>query len=409
MQTRKSTSVKVVLYKSKILANGEHPLMLRVTKNRKLKYVSLGISCAADLWDFNKEQPKPKHPNKELINKIISEKINAYNALILELKSEQKDHTAESLIEKVENQVTNASVFDFFGMTIRQLISTKNLGNSKAYNYCFNVLKRFVKQKDLAFSDIDVRFLTRFERCLLENNFEQTSVSVVFRTLRALYNKAILENVARKTNYPFDTFKVSKFDTSTRKRTLTKTDLKKIEALELSPESGLYEARLYFLFSYYGQGINFNDVAKIKYSNLTENRVAYRRTKTGQLLSFNLLPPAKEAIEFFRPVTCFHTDNYIFPILDTSKHITPTQIDNRIHKVITRVNRDLKKIGELAELPIPLTTYVARHTFANVLKNGGVSTTVIKEAMGHSSESVTQIYLDSFGNDLIDNAMEALL
>jgi site-specific recombinase XerD len=68
----------------------------------------------------------------------------------------------------------------------------------------------------------------------------------------------------------------------------------------------------------------------------------------------------------------------------------------------------LKQIGEELNLPIPLTTYVARHSQATIMKKAGIPTSIIKEIMGHSSERVTQIYLDSFDNEQIDNAMKKL-
>lgn len=90
-------------------------------------------------------------------------------------------------------------------------------------------------------------------------------------------------------------------------------------------------------------------------------------------------------------------------------HKTETQKANRIHKVISKVNERLKQIGKELNLPITLTTYCARHSQATVMKKAGVSTSIIREIMGHSSERVTQIYLDSFDNEQIDNAMKNLL
>lgn len=83
---------------------------------------------------------------------------------------------------------------------------------------------------------------------------------------------------------------------------------------------------------------------------------------------------------------------------------------NRIKKVMLQVNTDLKRIS--AEIGIEekkLTTYVARHTFATVMKKSGQSTALISEALGHDSEQTTQIYLDSFENDVLDEATKALL
>ena len=90
-------------------------------------------------------------------------------------------------------------------------------------------------------------------------------------------------------------------------------------------------------------------------------------------------------------------------------HKTEQQRFNRIHKVIVNVNNRLKNIGKELEIPITLTTYVARHSHATVLKKAGIATSIISEALGHSSERVTQTYLDSFGNEQMDEAMKSLL
>ena len=57
----------------------------------------------------------------------------------------------------------------------------------------------------------------------------------------------------------------------------------------------------------------------------------------------------------------------------------------------------------------PITFHCARHSYATVLKRAGVSTSVICESLGHSSERVTQIYLDSLENAQLDDAMKHLL
>lgn len=104
----------------------------------------------------------------------------------------------------------------------------------------------------------------------------------------------------------------------------------------------------------------------------------------------------------------YEDNSYLFPILN-SFHKTDIQKANRVHKVISKVNKHLKQIGKELNLPIDLTTYVARHSFATVLKRSGVNTSIISESLGHSSEKVTQIYLDSFENSQINEAMNNLL
>ena len=98
----------------------------------------------------------------------------------------------------------------------------------------------------------------------------------------------------------------------------------------------------------------------------------------------------------------------MFPIL-SAYHKTEIQKANRIHKVITNVNERLKQIRKELNLPITLTTYCARHSLATAMNRAAVSTSIIREIMEHSSERVTPIYLDSFDNEQIDNAMRNLL
>lgn len=71
-------TVNMLCYKSKTLSNGEHPLMIRVCKDGKKKYVSLGVSVKAEHWNFEKNLPKTNYPNKEYINTLIANKRKEY-------------------------------------------------------------------------------------------------------------------------------------------------------------------------------------------------------------------------------------------------------------------------------------------------------------------------------------------
>ncbi|TKC00180.1 site-specific integrase [Pedobacter cryophilus] len=404
------TTIKAILFKSKTLSNGEHPIMLRVTKNRVRKYISLGISCHSKDWNEKDNLPKKSHPHKSIIDKIISKKVAEYNDALMNLKSEDKDFTPDVLINKASKPISKITVFNFFEQKIQQLKDAKQIGNSKVYNDTRNKLKKFLDNKDITFSQIDYNFLLKFETSLKADGLSDTGISVRMRTLRALFNAAIEENYAKRDNYPFHKFKITeRYNTKTQKRAITKEELKKIEALVFKQGSSEFEAQQYFLFSYYGQGINFVDVAHLKWVNLIDGRIYYKRAKTGTELNFKLPAPALKIIEFWRISNNPPKDDYIFSILNKQTHITPTQQHNRIHKVLTRVNQDLKEIGKMAEIGIPLTSYVARHTFATVLKKSGVSTAIISESMGHQTEAITQTYLKSFENSIIDEAMENLL
>ncbi|HPH88429.1 MAG TPA: Arm DNA-binding domain-containing protein [Chitinophagales bacterium] len=86
-----NASIKVILYTSKLLKNGESPIMLRVIKDRKPKYISVGFSCHADLWDFENNIPKKKHPHYKEINLLIDSKKKEAGKLLLDLENENKN------------------------------------------------------------------------------------------------------------------------------------------------------------------------------------------------------------------------------------------------------------------------------------------------------------------------------
>ncbi|NDW09335.1 site-specific integrase [Dysgonomonas sp. 520] len=405
-----SATIDVICYKSKVLKNNEHPLMLRVTKDRKRRYLSIGISVKAENWDFEKNKPKTNCPNKDLILNIIEQKSVEYRKQVLEFQSIEKDFSASKLIESVHKPIKKITVENYFNQIIELMIKEKRIGNANSFKFALNSMKTFGGNLDILFSEIDVAWLKKYESWMRNNGNSENTMGVRFRALRAIYNRAIDDNIVKKDYYPFNDFKVSKLKSVTKKRAITKSDMNAIVNLDITAinnyQSNLLElSRDLFVFSYLGCGINLIDIAYLTKENIENNRIVYNRHKTGKPISFSLQPKALELIEKYQT-----SDNkYLFPIYNNSIHKTELQQHYRIRKFAKKMNKCLQKIGEYLELPINLTTYVARHSFATVLKRSGVNTSIISESLGHSSEKVTQIYLDSFENSQIDEAMKNLL
>ena len=402
-------TVEVVCYKSKPLKDGTFPLMLRVTKDRKRKYVSLGLSLQEKFWDFEKGKPKRNCPNKEQIERLIAAKTAEYNDLIVEMTSQQREYTVETLVSHFHNQVRCATVVELYDKLIDDMKRGGKLGNAGVYKYSRTSLLKFTGQRlQIPFSDIDAVWLRRYENWLRTSGCGDTTISQLFRTLRSVFNKAVELQLVKRDYYPFDAYKVSKFDTRTKKRAIAKEDVRKVIALDLSqgyPSERL--ARDIFVFSYFGAGINFANIALLKYGNVRDGRVQYVRKKTGKPINFLLTEEMRNIIVKYQRQGQTDED-YIFPILDRRVHRTEQQRYDRTHKVLTNTNRWLRKIGQRVGIE-HLTTYVARHTFATVLKRSGVNIAIISESLGHSDLSTTQIYLDSFENSQIDAAMVHLL
>lgn len=398
-----NTGVNILCYRSKTLSNGEHPLMIRVCKDGRKKYQSLGISVNPIYWDFEKGKPKRNCPNKIQLEKLINEKLKAFTEQILELDAMDRNYTATSLIEKVKNPVKLKTVGEVFTEQIQRYMDEKRMGYALSVKQVYNSLIKFNKHLNIYFSDIDVSWLKKYETWLRGNNIAANTIGIRFRTLRAVYNHAIEENIVKKEHYPFSSYKVSKLSKETAKRAICKADIEAISSYQTSHAYTVFAIDL-FMFSYLQGGINFVDIAYLTKDNIIEGRLVYSRQKTKKLIKLPLQSKAIKLIEKHK----LSGSPYLFPILSPF-HKTGQQKANRVHKVITKVNKYLKVVGEELNLPINLTTYVARHSQATQLLRSGAPTAIISQIMGHSSEKVTQIYLDSFENSQIDEAMKNLL
>lgn len=402
--------ISILCYKSKTLANGAHPLMIRLCKDGKKKYVGLGVSVLPQYWDFEKNKPKRNCPNKIMIDKLIASKMAEYNALVVDMMAERKEYTPRLLAQAIEQKNQGRTVAEMYNRLFAEMRDAERLGNLAVYKYSFNSLMSYTRNKlDIPFRDIDCLWLKRYEEWLHARGCKDTTISQLFRTLRSVFNKAIEQDVIKQDAYPFNRFKINKFDIHTEKRAISKEEVQKILALDLS-DSCFYmgPAKDLFLFSYFGAGINFSDIALLRFCDLKDGRVCYVRKKTGKPISFSLNDISTKIVEKY--ANPFRNDwSFIFPILDADIHKTEQQKRDRIRKSLKKINRELNNIGSMIGLKEPLTTYVARHTFATVLKRSGVNIAIISESLGHSDLSTTQIYLDSFENSQIDAAMQHLL
>ena len=398
-------TVNVLCYKSKTLSNGEHPLMICLCKDNKRKYISIGASVNPRFWDFDKNKPKRNCPNKEQLSKLIAETEQKYSEQILDYSTTGREYTLETLVETVDNSLKCKTVNDLFLHHIKQLMNENRLGYALSVRQVYTSLIKYKGNLDFFFTEIDVTWLKGYESWLRKQDLSENTIGIRFRTLRMIYNLAISEGLVKSDSYPFKKYKVSKLHKVTTKRAITKEEIKQI--MDFDTSSACFYKRLavdIFSFSYLMGGINFTDISKLTQDNIDNNKLIYTRQKTKKTIILPLLPQAYAIIMKYKS----DSRKYLFPILDNRKR-TPMQIKDRITDVIATINYHLKAIGAILGIEQTVTTYVARHSYATVLKRAGVSTSIISESLGHSSERVTQIYLDSFDNEQMNKAMKNLL
>ena len=444
-------TVKVVYYTYKTLADGSHPFMVRITKDRKLKYLATGLSLHPKYWNADKKEVRKSYPTLErekLVTKL-AEWETRYSGAATALAEADEQHDAPAVAAKAiegRKDLRRVKLIAYCDELSAGYTKTGQNGNAIVYRDLGNQLAKFIAAEadapappsgrgqvaaraawlssyDVPLDRVTVPFCQEWEQTLRATGASDNTLSNRFRTLRAVLNQAIAGGLMKASAYPFartvaekHKFQVGKFDVSTAKRAISRDEVRLLEALQPATDRHRL-AKDVFLFSFYGGGINFVDLGQLRWRDLSgeasdtghPQRLNYVRQKTGGKFSLKLLAAPAAIVAAYRPLTYATAASYVFPILDLTKHNTPAQVDNRLHKVLGQVNKDLKELGELAGIATPLTTYVARHTFATTLKMSGAATGVISQAMGHKSEAVTAVYLDSFTSELVDTAFEGLL
>ena len=147
--------------------------------------------------------------------------------------------------------------------------------------------------------------------------------------------------------------------------------------------------------------MSFIDMAFLRKADMQNGRIIYRRRKTGQQLIIEWTKEMQMILDKYPE----NASEYLLPVIRN-----PGTNERCVyHNMAYNINRNLKQIAEMINLNIPLSLYVARHSWASIAKSKGIPISVISEGMGHDSETTTQIYLASLDTSVVDKANSLIL
>ena len=217
---RNLPSISAILYKSKVLANGESPLMLRICYNGQRKYKSLGFSCSEKLWNPKKQEVRIGHPMALNMNTIINNEIDKARKYVLSLEG-REEYSANSIIKAMAKVApTQHTLFSLFQERIDYFAKIANKYNTATgYKTLLNTIKRFNDYEDIELFDITNKWLRDFE-LYLRTKYTDNSIRKFFDEFRALMNYAIEHEYIKES--PLSNYKFSKeLNCRTRKKALT--------------------------------------------------------------------------------------------------------------------------------------------------------------------------------------------
>lgn len=290
------------------------------------------------------------------------------------------------------------SVFNFIRRQIHHKEQIGKVRSSETYRSMLNSFTCFRKGVDLTFDMMDGMLMELYEAWMRKCGLTRNSTSFYMRILRTNYKLAV-EKGLTPDRHPFRNVYCG-ID-KTVKRSLSFGEIKKISALDLSRKPSMDFARDMFMFSFCTRGMSFIDMAYLKKADLNNGCLAYRRKKTGQLMMIEWTKQMQDIIDKYKS----DGTSYLLPIITREDGSERRQYQNQMRKI----NRLLKDIANRAGLPLSLSMYYARHSWATIARGRDVPLAVISEGLGHDSETTTQIYLDSIKSSEVDKVNRMIL
>ena len=394
-----------IKFRASSVAGKEGTLYYHIIHQRKLRWISTDYHVYPEEWNARKSSVIVSNSNNrqahlQLIQSQIDWEMKQMQCIIHDKEMDGVSYSVDDLANEIQQLPTSQSVFTFFKKQIAKKEQMQCVGTKNNYTNAVNRFIEFRNQKDLTFSQMTADMMEMYQAWLWNRGVGQNTVSFYLRTLRTLHHKAVEAGQATSN----DIFAhVQTANVRTAKRAISIKDIRNIEKLELQIGSSIDKARDLFLLSFYLRGMAFVDMAFLKKSDLKCGMVSYNRRKTHQNLNIEWIKPMQAIIDKYAEQT--KDSPYMLPIL-TGKETSPY---TQYRKVEYNTNYNLKKIGKMIGLKIPLTTYVARHTWASIALHMNIPIATISEGMGHNSYKTTQIYLESIDVATINEANKRII
>lgn len=350
---------------------------------------------------------------EEEYNKVISGKTGKVQGLsdkqsslfnLLEKAKEIQKANQFIDADSFEYELTNAGSFkdplSLMESYAKELREAGRVGNAEYYIQARSSFLKFMDGRTLSFAMVTPKWLHGYERWMtVDNKKSITTVGMYCIAMRTIFNLAIEKRKISDKLYPFGKGKYVIPTSKGRKLALSVEQKDSVLGFKtLNPL--VRKAVDLWIFSYLCYGINFADIARLKFGDIKGDQIIFDRTKTintSRDRSFLEIPVRPEAWQIIKDhgnyTDSMNPNAYVFPILRDG--LTPEQMHDRVHDFIKDTNAGLEIASN--ELGLPrITTYWARHTFATIAFKKGAGIEFIQKALGHSDPKTTQRYIQSF-------------
>lgn len=387
---RDGVSVRSIVDKRRRKNNGLYPIKIEVIYKRRQKYYSTGQDTSPDEWEAMWRMNR-------MHDKLVDvERIFHRARMAVEALTEKGRFCFAALDIRMGN--VSATVNEAIERKMERLVSEGRVNSYYRYRNTLHAIEDY-RGKRIAFDDIDVPWLKRCEAFWVKEGKNSTTISIYMNTLRCICREAAENGIMHEEYNPFRKGGYRIPTSCRRVMALSKEHIEMI--VKWKGDRELCYWRDLWLFSYLCNGINFRDMLFLKYGNIADGEISFVRAKTAtrtgtRIIKAAVTPLMEEIMERSGNGRTGLRDSMIFKHAKGSE--TAFEIARIVRVAIISCNRALACIAD--DLNIPhFTTYSARHSFATILKRGGVDIQFISESLGHASIKMTENYLAGFGRE----------
>lgn len=386
--SKNGISVLVVLDRRRQKNNGLYPVKIEVVYRRTQRYYPTGSDLSENEWAclWKRRRLSPAGASIENSFHIIRDEVEAL--------AEKGRFSFQTLDTRLG--VSSSSINAALEKRMQELAKAGRVNSFYRYRSTLRAVERYAG-KDIQYQDISPAWLRKCEKCWYENGLGSTSINIYMKTLRCVLRDAMSEDIIKGMQFPFGRGLYEIPSVAGRSLALNKEQIKLVVNYKGDDRKEYY--RDLWLFSYLCNGINFRDMLFLQYKNIENGEIAFIRSKTrhstgqSKVIRAYITPKMTEIIN--RRGNPFNGNpmTYIFRYAKGGE--SEFEITRIVRKAIADCNAALKEISE--DLGIPaFTTYSARHSFATIMKHGGIDIKYISESLGHTSTSMTEHYIAGF-------------
>lgn len=405
-----NATINFEIREQKADANGECPIYLRITYDRKPAWLSLGFRVRSNDWNRDKQRVRRTNDRYDILNEQLFKIHSKAEDAIIEL-NESKKLTSKRVIELLKGY-DSKDFFTYAEKYIKDHVEKGSIRVAKNTKVIVNQLRQFTKSTSFPLSDIDQDFIDRFATYLRTKKKPNTSNTIRKKFIRLGHLLKTAKRDGFLAESPFEDYTLPSYQRP-KKDALTFEQVKAIEQLNLNIGSTIWNTRNYFMFSFYNAGIRFGDLCRLKKENIVDGRLKYLMSKTSSNAEpkWKNIKLRKESWDILNLYGFEEKEpeDFLFPILNPDKDLDdPLTFDREKQSKNAIANSDLKDIAKKAGIQQKLSTHIARHSFANYALKSGVSLYSISKALAHSDLETTQAYLSAFDEEKLDSEMDEL-